>query len=369
MRHEAIAVTQEIVANPPVVQPLRIIGVGEVWHGANSNAFFRAFMRAGHDVTVHSDEAFVAPGWTSRSLRAMRRLVYRQILADYNKALVKLLKDIRPDLLFVFKGPLVARSTIETARALGVTTINFYPDVSFTVHGDQIPQALPVYDWVFTTKSYGIDDMKRSLGVTNASFMAHGFDPETHRPMLLSESDKTILGCDASFIGTWSPKKQDLLEQLLARLPTLDLKVWGVGWEPAADSLGRVLQMRGVTGSNYAKAISASKINIAILSEVRHGASMGDQITSRTFHIPAAGGFMLHERTEEVMHYFQDGRDCAMFSSGDELARQVTHYLKNEAERKTVAEAGRTRTLASDYSIERKAIEVLAKATALRGNK
>jgi glycosyltransferase involved in cell wall biosynthesis len=340
--------------------------VGEVWHGANSNAFFRAFMRAGHHVTVHSDEAFVAPGWTSRSLRALRRLLHRQILADYNAALVKLLRDVRPDLLFVFKGPLVQRATLEAARAQGVVTINFFPDVSFTVHGNIIARALPVYDWVFTTKTFGLEDMRRALGVTNASFMPHGFDPETHCPMLLSASDKKMLECDASFIGTWSPKKQDLLEHVMRRLPGLDLKVWGHFWEPATGTLGRAIQLRGVTGSGYAKAITASKVNIAILSEVRSGASMGDQITSRTFHIPAAGGFMLHERTDEVLQYFQDGRDCAMFSSGDEMADRIAYYLEHDAERRAIAAAGRARSLASDYSIERKAEEIVAKAIALR---
>jgi 2-polyprenyl-3-methyl-5-hydroxy-6-metoxy-1,4-benzoquinol methylase len=49
---------------------------------------------------------------------------------------------------------------------------------------------------------------------------------------------------------------------------------------------------------------SASKINLGLLSEAGGGTTLGDQVTARTWQIPAAGGFMLLESTEELVRYF-----------------------------------------------------------------
>ena len=39
------------------------------------------------------------------------------------------------------------------------------------------------------------------------------------------------------------------------------------------------------------------------------GSSEGDRTTTRTFEIPASGGFMLHERNEEVLSLYREGSE------------------------------------------------------------
>src|SRR5262245_66289182 len=125
---------------------------------------------------------------------------------------------------------------------------------------------------------------------------------------------------------------QLLLEGLVERCPGLPLKVWGMGWVSRSEVLAPASQGRGVLGLEYTKALSASKVNLGILSERRPGASSGDQITSRTFHIPATGSFMLHERTDEFLEYFKEGTECACFADADELAEKVAYYLNDSGE-------------------------------------
>ena len=122
-----------------------------------------------------------------------------------------------------------------------------------------------------------------------------------------------------------------------------------------------IAERQYVLGREYAKCISASRICLGLLVEARPGASSGDLITARTFEIPASGGFMLHERNNEVSRYFLEDRECAMFSDADELVRKVRHYLENDRERRAVAEAGRLRCLASGYSVDARMEQVLAK--------
>ncbi|MCH7591428.1 MAG: glycosyltransferase family 1 protein [Planctomycetes bacterium] len=69
-------------------------------------------------------------------------------------------------------------------------------------------------------------------------------------------------------------------------------------------------------------------------------APVGDSVSSRTFHIPASGGFLLHKRTREVLEYFEEGKEIACFDSSAELVEKVKYFLANEQERQQIAKAG-----------------------------
>ncbi len=346
--------------------PIRILAVADIWQGSNAYAYVRAFRRLGHSVKVLPPENFIPGGWESRPLRVVRRLLLSRLVAEFNNALIREAEQLKPQLFFVFKGRYVTAQTIRAMRRMGAVAINFYPDVSFLAHGKFIPEALPVYDWVFTTKSFGVQDMERLLGIRHASFLPHSFDPETHAPVALDEDDHRRYDCEVSFIGTWSPKKQQYLETVSRSLPELHLRIWGAQWEQAVATLGQRVQGKHVLGLEYAKALVASKINLAILSEARQGASSGDRITSRTFHIPATGAFMLHERTEELPEYFEEGSECACFATAEEMVEKIGYYLENEDKRLVLAQAGRRRSLDSGYGVDQRALVILEKAAALQ---
>ena len=347
--------------------PLRILLVSDLWQGSDSYAVARAFRRAGHSVTIVSDSTYYGREWRSPVLRAARKLLRRFMVRDFNDALVRNAEGLQPHLLFVCKGQLVEPRAIEAARRAGALATLWWPDVSFFAHGPSIPRAVPHYDWIFSTKTFGLDDLKSKFGVKSASFLPHAFHPEVHRKFRCDESDVERYGCDASFIGTWSPKKQMLLEALVARVPGIKLKIWGMQWEKAGPKLAPWVESREVLGAEYAKAIRLSRINLGILSEQRKGASSGDLITARTFHIPACGGFMLHERNAEIAQYFVEGQECAMFDGSQEMADKVAYYLSHAEERETITEAGHLRCLSSGNSVDDRVATIFAKVAELRG--
>jgi spore maturation protein CgeB len=185
----------------------------------------------------------------------------------------------------------------------------------------------------------------------------------------LDAEDSERYECDVSFIGTWSPKKQKMLEELCEALPDIHLRIWGNQWESALAKLGHRVQRKFVIGLEYTKALLASKINLAILSEARKGASSGDLITSRTFHIPATGAFMLHERTSEFLAYFTEGIECACFASAEELVAKIRYYLEHPAERVALAQRGLQRSIDCHYAIDSRAEQVVQKAAELLKSK
>ena len=316
--------------------------VCDQWLGSNGFAGLKALRRAGWSVQVVPEWEYVPVKWTSLALRATARLLRGAAVRQFNAALTTEVERSAAELLLVFKGTFVAGETIARIRAAGARTYCFYPDISTRTHGPYIPRALREYDWVFTTKRFGVSDMAEHLGVTRASVLAHAYDPDLHRPLDLHERDRQRYGCDVSFIGTWSPKKERILASLRERLPALNVRIWGSQWRRARHPLVRaVASTHPIEGDEYVRAICASTINLAILSETRPGASSDDQITSRTFHIPACGGFMLHERTSELAEYLVENESVACFGGVEELPAQITRYLGDSVTRQAIARRGR----------------------------
>ena len=347
---------------------LRVLFAGERWPGSDAYAYERAFRRAGHAVTAIESANYLPTGWRSPWLKAVRRALTPLLIAEYEKALIDMARSLRPQLFVGFKAPFVTARAMREIKDGGAICINIYPDVSVMAHGPRLPQALPMYDWVFTTKSFGLGDMERQLGITDASFVPPAYDPEHHHPLELTEADVAQFGNDVSFIGTWSPKKERLLAALARALPDARIRIWGGNWQnAAAPELSDAIAHRTVIGPEYTKAVCASRINLAILSEQVAGASSGDLITHRTFAIPACGGFMLHERTSEVGDFFEEDGECALFGSENELIEKVRHYLSNEAERARIAAAGRERAVAAGYSVDARVRDVTDKFGELSG--
>ena len=363
-----MALNDEFEAMQPAVSaiaaaPLRILASCNIRHGGNDYSFVRAFRRAGHSVLVVPPESFL-PRWEMKWLRALKRLARPAILAEYNRSLTTAAQTFEPDLFFVFKGDSVTNTTVRAIRAGGAVAINFYPDTAFDGCASK---AIAGYDWVFTTKPAQIDYLNQHYGYTNTSFVTHAFDPEVHGAPTMSERDKERYGCDVVFIGNTSRKKEKILGHVIAALPELKFKIWGAaGWGQSPRLVRDAYQGSTVWGQEYAKAICGAKINLGLLYEGGAAAPAGDVITARTFEVPAAGGFMLHERTAQAMQYFEEGKEYTFFDDIDDLADKICYYLEHEEERKAIAVAGRERAFTSGYSYDDRVTTVVAKYQELR---
>ena len=331
----------------------RLLCIGEMWLGSNARAAFMALRRMGHSIQVMDEHLYNPAPWRSTTMRIIRRLLRPLLVRELTLKAKQLTDLFKPQGVFVFKGNAVHPDLIRYFKQRGIPVVNFYPDVSFHVHGPYIPRALPLYDHIFTSKSWGIADMQQQLGTENVSFLEHGFDPEFDHPMHLNDAERTRYGCDVVFIGTWSPKKEMLLAHLQRSLPATRLMIWGGAWNKSTSpELTTSIVGDEIIGDAYSKALQAAAICLGILSEVRVGASSGDTITSRTFNIPACGAFMLHERNEESLRYFKEDEEAAFFATPDELVDRVRFYLANPERRMEVANNGRQRCLQSGYSLD-----------------
>src|SRR6202035_1081868 len=103
---------------------------------------------------------------------------------------------------------------------------------------------------------------------------------------------------------------------------------------------GAVVEGRPIYDDDYARAISASAVNLTFLRKNNR-----DLQTTRSIEIPAIGGFMLAERTDEHRELFEEGMEAEFFGSDAELIEKCRYYLARPEERRRIADAGRRRCL------------------------
>lgn len=338
---------------------LKILCIGNQWRGANDGALFRAFSRLGHVISTADHMNFMPTGLGRISAKIVNRLASPFFIRGFNDHIIHLYNLLKPDLVVVYKGNYLFGETLEKIGSTGTPIICVFPDVSMFAHGPYIPQCIPFYRHIFTTKSFGISDLKTAFNFGNATYLPHGFDPEIHRTLHFDQSRFKEFDCDASFIGTFSPKKEAILSAIQTGLPDLNLKIWGSHWNRASNpAIKKPIQATQIIGDMYAIGIQSSRINIAILSERVRGASSGDQITSRTFHIPGAGGFMIHERTDELLNFFSEDEHMACFADADELKSKIDFFRRRPDLREKLAKTGQAHAQ-KFHSIDQRAAFIL----------
>lgn len=338
---------------------MKILCVGPLWRGSDAGGIFKAFVRQGALIEIVDEYYHIPLNAYSLNTKIVAKGFRKLFLKDFNQEILRSSVKFEPDLVLVYKGAFVYPETLVFLKNKNIPLYNFYPDVSFHTHGKYLIKTLGLYDKIFTTKTFGVKDLNKQLNYNNAVFIPHGYDPEIHRPIEEKNIPKNYF-CDLSFIGTYSPKKEKVLSQIVQNNPSIKVLIWGEQWEKAKEKiLQKSIMHKSILGDLYAAGISASKINLAILSEQAIGSSSGDLTTSRTFTIPGTGGFMLHERNEESIKFFNESSEAAFFSSITELHEKIRYYLSEEKERVQIAKAGKIRAQ-KDHSLDERAKIILS---------
>ncbi len=335
---------------------LRVLFVGENWYGSCARACCYALRRLGCDVRDIDLQTFF-PQLRRRSSRLALRAVAPRLVAEFNQHILEVARHFQPDWLLAFKGSYLRAETLRALRHSGIALYNYYPDRMIFARGTPMENAIPEYDCVFDTKRYWDGDTNQHIHPRARVFLPHGYDPEIHRTIALEDRDLSQFGCDVSLVATHMPVKEELVDELLTLHPALDLQIWGGRWENCRSSRVKA-HVRGldVRGLSYAKAVLASRINLAVMGVTPEAR---DETSTRTYEIPACGGFMLHQRSAEVLDIFSDAKEMATFESAKDLAGKIDYYLAHAEERQRIARAGQQRCVPA-YSYDNRMAEVLA---------
>ena len=197
------------------------------------------------------------------------------------------------------------------------------------------------------------------MGAQHVILTKFGFDPNVHRPLQPSESEQQQLGAPIGFIGYFERVRAEILNA--GARAGMNTRVWGWGpWEKAKRSRNLKVECRALWGEEYAKAIASFDINVGFLSTYNR-----DEHTTRTFEIPACGGFLLAQRTGEHTELYREGVEAEFFSNAAEFVDKAAFYLKHPEIRNRVRLAGHTRCLRSGYDYASRLSRVLGEITSV----
>jgi len=342
---------------PVYARPVRMMIASEFVYGSTARGLVGGFRALGWDVAEVDLGHFVLRG-SSLLTRGAARLLWKNSLAEYNAEILRVAELNKIEIFLTIKGVNITRATVDRLRANGTRIVVFYPDVLFD-HLGVDEAVLAAADLIVTTKSYHGPYLDKLVGPARHAFVHHGYCPNAHSRR--HTSGAIPYRWDIGFIGNASPHKAAHLLAVARAFPDQRFVVVGSGWTKLARGTPLAPYILGAQlfGDYFARTIEETRINLAI-----HHGEVGqdkwqDLTSTRTFEIPAAGGFMLHVDNDEVRALYEPGREIDVFSGDEQLIERIGHYLANEGERATIAEAGHARCVPA-YSLEARAGEIAA---------
>jgi len=330
----------------------KILVVGDLSPQNRGYQWYKTFERLDCKVMGLSSESDIKLNvFTSLWHRVKNKLGYPTDFNGINEQIIESAESFKPDLIWIIKALMIKPSTLENAKRHNpnLKIISFTEDDMFPRFNQShyYRAYLPFYDAVFTTKSYNCNPEELpSLGARKVILFGNSYNEQAHRPIKVNDKDRTRLGSDVGFLGTF---EQDRGQKLLFLAKSgIKVRIWSGGWDNWIKKHPNLqIENKWIYFEDYAKSIAATKINLNFLRKINR-----DLQTSRSMEIPACGGFMLAERTSEHQELFEEDKEAVFFDINNpkELLEKARYYLEHEEERKAIAKAGRERCLKSGYS-------------------
>ncbi len=336
---------------------MKIFYVGHLTGGTCLDRM-RCLESLGHEVIPFDVSSMKYVPKIARSLA--NRFNYGPLVSGINRALCRSVDGMRKiSHIWIDKGRWIWPDTIDRIKGLsGAAVIHYTPDAALVFHKSRhFAGSIPKYDILFTTKPFEVD-LYRGMGARRIHLTHQAYEKTRFYPRKPAQG----LSSDVAFVGHYERHYAGRIRALSA-LKKTSIKVWGPGWvrhSRISRWCSQRVQGDGIWGEEYPRAISSAKICLGLLSKL-----VPDTSTTRTFEIPACGGFMLAERTEEHQSLFEEGREAEFFSSDEELLDKVRYYLAHPGQRDKIAACGRKRCVKSGYNNHDRIKDMLKKAANL----
>ena len=282
------------------------------------------------------------PLYKNRSTKAAYQL---WILRRLERACVAL----RPDVVLVIKGgPITPGLVRRVKKRADPVFLNFFPDNPLWM----IPfDAIEAYDVFFTKERYAMRSLQ-SVGLRNLYYLPMYCVPSLHHPVTLSDEERRRFAGPLSFVGS----RYDYRERFVRELADYPLRVWGSGWDRAADPTTRALVAGGpVFGRDKLCVYSGSTLSL------NHHHPMNDivGVNTRAFELAAAGACQVADAKEDLATLFKPGEELIAYRDIPELRRQLDYHLAHPDEARAIGANARHRALA-EHTLRHRVEEMVA---------
>lgn len=313
----------------------------------NDSALYRlwALERLGHHVVPLDYLSYAS----SRPM--VHRIVYRLVAGPhvdrFNRDLIRLAEQEKPDLLWADKILWMRPRTLDRLRSLGIATVSYMIDNPFGPRRDPgwrlYMRDIPHYDLHVVQRDKNIADY-RKRGARDVTKIQTAYEPRIHFPPPEGWSDCNR-DRDVSFIGSPYDQRGATLTRLSEEF---GVAISGnqLSWQRAltSDAFSKLYREGELYQQQYREAVWRSKINLSFITH-----SNQDEFVHKSFEIAGCGGFLLAERSQGHLDRFREDEEAVFFTGFDELAAKIRRYLPDESARARIAAAGRARAYRDGY--------------------
>lgn len=330
---------------------MNILLIGRLYPDTFTRHINDTLLLMGHNVTIfqpglkiiYSNSNFV------KSLLVLRSATYNAVskFQFINKfesnQLVEIIKKNKIELTIAAHDLLTPDHVAAIKKITKSPVVIWFPDALVNFRKSMFLNA--EYDFLFFKDPYVVEYLKNIL-LKNSYYLPECCNPVYHKPVNLTEEDKSLFKCDITTAGNLYPNRA----AFFTNLTKYDVKIWG---NPAplwmnTSKIKKMIMNRYVSNGDKAKAFLAAKI---VLNNLHPGEIWG--VNCRAFEIPACGGFQIINYRRGLRQLFEIDKEVVAFNNYNELIEKIEYYLINETERNTIAEAGKIRTN-KDHTYEKR---------------
>jgi spore maturation protein CgeB len=258
--------------------------------------------------------------------------------------LAAVLRDqARFDLCWVDSGELVSARLLKLIRQHCGKVVLFNHDDP-TGQRDRLrfltlKHAIRHYDLCLVVRHINLSEFK-ARGARDVMHTWRSFDEVAHRPVDALVPVAPVYRQDIAFIGRRIPGEGR--DHFLLSLIEQGLRpaIWGDNWSSSEvwPQLKPYWQGPSLSGQAYVDAMRGAKLCLGMLSKGNR-----DQHTTRTMEIPAAGGVLCAERTDEHQALYTEGQEAVFWSDAKECAAVCKQLLADPVKLQLIREAGQQR--------------------------
>lgn len=280
--------------------------------------------------------AFAGPAWRRRL--AWWAFGHRPVrLAAFGRSVVREARTFEADtILATGLAPLDDASLAELG-AMGVRRANFLTDDPWNPahRAPWFARALPRYDHVFSPRRANLDQLCHE-GIRRVSYLPFGFSPTAHRiEAPATEEERRQLETDVLLAGGADSERVAMLTPLVQS--GLRVALHGGYWDRYPQTRPYARGFLDAAGLRRATASACVCLGLVRRAN-RDGHSM------RTFEIPASGGCLLADRTDDHVALFGPEGECVMyFDEAADLVGKARWLVERPDERQRLARAAHAR--------------------------
>ncbi|MBC8057621.1 MAG: glycosyltransferase [Rhizobiales bacterium] len=307
-----------------------------------------AFVRLGHRVRTIEPRRLLPPaGWVDKIEWHLSPSLLGEVV---ERRLDALLDGQEFDIAFADNGSLLTPRSVRRLRRRCRRVVNFNHDDPFgqrdRVRFSAYRAAVAEYDLVVVVRPANVDEARRS-GARQVLLHPMVSDEVAHAPRTITPALRAKWQAEVAFVGSWMPERGPFLLDLVRR--GIPLSIFGPAWQRAPEwpQLRPHHRADYLDGDDYAYAVQCAKISLGMLSKGNR-----DRHTTRSMEIPALGGLLCAERTDEHTAFYREGEEAVFWADSSECAAVCQDLLGDEPRRLAIAARGQQRSWSNGYTSE-----------------